>query len=131
MAAEDAKSRRDRFLRELASRDLYAWFGIPENADADAISAAAEAKRREIAGTPMPQNKRSIEKAFCDQGEKALLRPDIRRQYDALLHAARSPARAATRRLARRSPSARSACAPPATASSTTATTTRAWRRAT
>ena len=64
--------------------------------DAAAISAAAEAKRREIAGTPMPQNKRAIEKAFCDQGEKALLRPDIRREYDALLHAARSPARAAT-----------------------------------
>ena len=95
MAAEDAKSRRDRFLRELASRDLYAWFGIPENAEAEAISAAAEAKRREIAGTPMPQNKRAIEKAFCDQGEKALLRPDVRREYDALLHASRSPARAA------------------------------------
>ncbi len=28
----------------------------------------------------MPQNKRAIEKAFCDQGEKALLRPDIRRR---------------------------------------------------
>ena len=96
MAAEDAKSRRDRFLRELAARDLYAWFGIPEDADAEAIQAAAAAKRREIAGTPMPQNKRAIEKAFCDQGEKALLRPDIRRQYDALLHGSRSPARAAT-----------------------------------
>ena len=95
MAAEDAKSRRDRFLRELAARDLYAWFGIPEDADAAAISAAAEAKRRELAATPMPQNKRAIEKAFCDQGEKALLRPDIRRQYDALLHASRSPARSA------------------------------------
>jgi tetratricopeptide (TPR) repeat protein len=96
VADESVRSRRARFLRELAARDLYAWFGIPVDADADAIRAAAEVKRRELAGTPMPQRARAIEKAFCDQGEKALLRPDIRREYDALLHAERSPARAAT-----------------------------------
>src|SRR5680860_889107 len=96
MADDDARARRARFLRELAARDLYAWFGIPPDAGADAIRAAAEAKRRELSGTPMPQKTRAIEKAFCDQGEKALLRPDIRREYDALLHGARSPARAMT-----------------------------------
>ncbi len=96
MADDDARKRRERFLRELAARDLYAWFGIPGDAGADAIRAAAAAKRQELARTPMPQSKRAIEKAFCDQGEKALLRPDVRREYDALLHAARSPARAAT-----------------------------------
>ena len=95
MAEEDARSRRARFLKELAARDLYAWFGIPADAGDDAIRAAAEAKRRELAGTPMPQNKRSLEKAFCDQGEKALLRPDIRREYDGLLHASREPSRQA------------------------------------
>ena len=93
---DDARKRRERFLRELAARDLYAWFGIPNDAGADAIRTAAQAKRQEIARTPMPQSKRAIEKAFCDQGEKALLRPDIRQEYDALLHASRSPARAAT-----------------------------------
>jgi tetratricopeptide (TPR) repeat protein len=94
--AEDARSRRARFLRELAQRDLYAWFGIPSDAGDDAIREAAERKRRELAGTPMPQNRRAIEKAFCDQGEKALLRPDVRREYDALLRASREPRRAAT-----------------------------------
>jgi hypothetical protein len=92
--AEDARSRRTRFLRELAQRDLYAWFGIPPDAGADAIREAAARKRRELAGTPMPQNRRAIEKAFCDQGEKALLRPDIRAEYDALLRASREPRRA-------------------------------------
>ena len=92
--AEDAKARRARFLRELAQRDLYAWFGIPPDAGDDAIRDAAERKRRELAGTPMPQSRRAIEKAFCDQGEKALLRPDVRREYDALLRASRDPRRA-------------------------------------
>lgn len=96
MADDDARKRRERFLRELAARDLYAWFGIPPGADPDTIRAAAEVKRQELSHTPMPQNKRAIEKAFCDQGEKALLRPDIRREYDALLRASRSPARANT-----------------------------------
>lgn len=96
MADDDPRARRARFLKELAARDLYAWFGIPADADADAVRAAAERKRRELAGTPMPQNKRAIEKAFCDQGEKALLRPDVRREYDALLSAARNPRRAVT-----------------------------------
>ena len=96
MADEDARKRRERFLRELAARDLYAWFGIPANADPDVIRAAAEVKRQEISHTPMPQHKRSIEKAFCDQGEKALLRPDVRREYDALLHSAASPVRTVT-----------------------------------
>jgi tetratricopeptide (TPR) repeat protein len=93
--AEDARSRRARFLRELAQRDLYAWFGIAPDAGDDAIREAAERKRRELAGTPMPQNRRAIEKAFCDQGEKALLRPDVRREYDALLRASREPRTAA------------------------------------
>ena len=92
--AEDAKARRARFLRELAQRDLYAWFGIPPDAGDDAIRDAAERKRRELAGTPMPQSRRAIEKAFCDQGEKALLRPEVRREYDALLRASRDPRRA-------------------------------------
>lgn len=96
MADDDVRKRRERFLRELAARDLYAWFGIPANADSGTIRAAAEVKRQELSHTPMPQNKRAIEKAFCDQGEKALLRPDVRREYDALLRAARSPARAVT-----------------------------------
>lgn len=96
MADDDARARRARFLRELAARDLYAWFGIPRDAGDDAVRAAAEAKRRELAGTPMPQRARAIEKAFCDQGEKALLRPDVRREYDALLSARTSPARART-----------------------------------
>ncbi len=96
MADDDARKRRERFIRELAARDLYAWFGIPTDAGSDAIRAAAEVKRQEISHTPMAQNKRAIEKAFCDQGEKALLRPDVRREYDAMLHAARSPVRAAT-----------------------------------
>ncbi|WP_217912746.1 hypothetical protein [Miltoncostaea marina] len=96
MADDDARARRGRFLRELAQRDLYAWFGIPRDAGPDAIRAAAEAKRRQLAGTPMSQKARAIEKAYCDQGEKALLRPDVRREYDALLGAATSPARATT-----------------------------------
>lgn len=82
---QDPAARRARFLAELATRDLYAWFGIPRDADADQIRAAAETRRRAISGTPMTQSQRSTERAFCDQGEKALLRPDIRREYDALL----------------------------------------------
>ncbi len=96
MADDDARKRRERFLRELAARDLYAWFGIAQDAGPDAIRAAAQVKREEISHTPMPQHTRSIEKAFCDQGEKALLRPDVRREYDALLHAAASPVRSVT-----------------------------------
>lgn len=84
-ADEDPAARRARFIRELATRDLYAWFGIPRDADAGQIRAGAEKRRRAISGTPMPQSRRSIERAFCDQGEKALLRADIRREYDALL----------------------------------------------
>ncbi|MEQ8834370.1 MAG: hypothetical protein RIB67_07970 [Miltoncostaeaceae bacterium] len=82
---QDPAARRAKFLAELATRDLYLWFGIPRDADADQIRAAAEVRRRAISGTPMPQSQRSTERAFCDQGEKALLRPDIRREYDALL----------------------------------------------
>jgi len=41
----------------------------------------------------MPQSRRATERAFCDQGEKALLRPDIRQAYDALL-GGQQPARA-------------------------------------
>lgn len=96
MADDDARKRRERFLRELASRDLYAWFGIPRDAGADQIRAAAERKRAEISHTPMPQHTRSIEKAFCDQGEKALLRPDVRREYDALLGGGTANARPAS-----------------------------------
>lgn len=84
-ADNDAAARRAQFMRQLASRDLYAWFGIPRDADGDTIRAAAERKRRALAGTPMPQRQRAIERAFCDQGEKALLKPDTRREYDALL----------------------------------------------
>lgn len=82
---QDPAARRAKFLAELATRDLYAWFGIPRDAGPDEIRAAAETRRRAISGTPMPQRQRSVERAFCDQGEKALLRPDIRREYDALL----------------------------------------------
>ena len=85
MAADDRSQRRERFMRELATRDLYEWFGIPHDAGDDAIREAAERKRRELSTTPMPQKKRSMERAFCDQGEKALLRPDVRREYDSLL----------------------------------------------
>ena len=49
----------------------------------------------------MPQNKRSMERAFCDQGEKALLRPDVRREYDSLLKAAPPWATGAERTAAR------------------------------
>lgn len=96
MADDDARARRARFLKELAARDLYAWFGIPADAGDEAIRAAAEAKRNELAHTPMPQHNRSIERAFCDQGEKALLRPAIRREYDALLRARLGPVRPRT-----------------------------------
>ena len=85
MVDDDRSRRRERFMRELASRDLYEWFGIPPDAGDDAIREAAERKRRELSTTPMPQKKRSMERAFCDQGEKALLRPDVRREYDSLL----------------------------------------------
>lgn len=96
VADDDARARRARFLKELAARDLYAWFGIPRDAGPDAIRAAAEAKRSELSRTPMPQHTRAIERAFCDQGEKALLRPDVRREYDALLGGAGAPARTLT-----------------------------------
>lgn len=91
MAVNDRAKRRARFLRELAGRDLYEWFGIPPDAGDDAIREAAERKRRELASTPMPQRTRQIERAFCDQGEKVLLRSDYRRDYDALLRASRTP----------------------------------------
>ncbi len=91
MADDDRAGRRARFLRELAARDLYEWFGIPTDAGDDAVREAAERKRRELASTPMTQRARAIERAYCDQGEKALLRPDVRREYDALLHASRTP----------------------------------------
>jgi tetratricopeptide (TPR) repeat protein len=91
VAADDRAQRRARFLRELAARDLYEWFGIPPDAGDDAIREAAERKRRELASTPMAQRARQIERAFCDQGEKVLLRPDYRRDYDALLRASRTP----------------------------------------
>lgn len=96
MADDDRAQRRARFLRELAARDLYAWFGIAPDAGDDAVRAAAERKRRELASTPMAQRQRAIERAFCDQGEKALLRPDVRREYDALLRGRLSPARPRT-----------------------------------
>lgn len=83
--AEDPQARRAQFLRQLATRDLYAWFGISRSASDDEIREAAERMRVTLKGTPMPQAKRANERAFCDQGEKALLRPDIRRDYDALL----------------------------------------------
>lgn len=89
--AEDRAQRRARFLRELAARDLYEWFGIPPDAGDDAVREAAERKRRELASTPMPQRTRAIERAYCDQGEKALLRPDVRAEYDALLRSSRAP----------------------------------------
>lgn len=91
MAVDDRAKRRARFLRELAGRDLYEWFGIAPDAGDDAIREAAERKRRELASTPMPQRTRQIERAFCDQGEKVLLRSDYRRDYDALLRASRTP----------------------------------------
>lgn len=84
-ASEDPAARRERFLRQLATRDLYAWFGIPRDAGPDEIRAGAERRRRALSSTPMPQRQRSIERAFCDQGERALLRADLRRDYDALL----------------------------------------------
>jgi tetratricopeptide (TPR) repeat protein len=91
VADDDRAQRRARFLRELAARDLYEWFGIPPDAGDDAIGEAAERKRRELASTPMPQRTRAIERAYCDQGEKALLRPAVRKEYDALLRASRTP----------------------------------------
>ncbi len=91
MADDDRARRRARFLRELAARDLYEWFGIPPDAGDDAVREAAERKRRELASTPMPQRTRAVERAYCDQGEKALLRPAIRREYDALLRSSRAP----------------------------------------
>ena len=83
--SEDPQARRAQFLRQLATRDLYEWFGISRAASDDEIREAAERKRVALKGTPMPQAKRATERAFCEQGEKALLRPDIRRDYDALL----------------------------------------------
>ena len=91
MTDDDRARRRARFLRELAARDLYEWFGIPPDAGDDAVREAAERKRRELASTPMPQRTRAVERAYCDQGEKALLRPAVRREYDALLRSSRVP----------------------------------------
>lgn len=87
--ADDPQARRTQFLRQLATRDLYEWLGIARTASDDEIRAAAERMRVSLKSTPMPQAKRANERAFCDQGEKALLRPDIRREYDALLEPAR------------------------------------------
>ena len=83
--ADDPKAQRVQFLRQLATRDLYAWFGISRTASDNEIREAAERMRVALKSTPMPQAKRANERAFCDQGEKALLRPDIRRDYNALL----------------------------------------------
>jgi len=91
VSVDEQRRRRAEFLRQLAERDLYAWFGIPHDADATTIKDAAERKRAELKGTPMTQAKRANERAYCDQGERVLLRPDVRRQYDALLHARLSP----------------------------------------
>ncbi|MEW6582180.1 MAG: hypothetical protein AB1416_05400 [Actinomycetota bacterium] len=100
--SEAPNARRRQFLQQLASRDLYAWFGIPRTAGDDEIRAAAERMRERLRGTPMPQARRANERAFCDQGEKVLLRPDVRREYDALLEPRRPTivADAATRRAA-------------------------------
>lgn len=92
----DLKARRAEFLRQLATRDLYEWFGISRAASDDEIREAAERVRVKLKGTPMPQAKRASERAFCDQGEKALLRPDIRRDYDALLEPRRQTVSADT-----------------------------------
>jgi tetratricopeptide (TPR) repeat protein len=91
VAVDDQRRRRAEFLRQLAERDLYAWLGIPHDADAATIQAAAAAKRRELSGTPMTQARRANERAYCDQGERVLLRADVRREYDALLHARLTP----------------------------------------
>jgi hypothetical protein len=99
---EDLKAKRTQFLRQLATRDLYAWFGIARTASDDEIREAAERMRAGLKSSPMPQAKRANERAFCDQGEKALLRPDIRREYDALLDPRRPTVAAdtSTRRVA-------------------------------
>lgn len=83
--SEDAKAQRSRFIQQLATRNLYAWFEIPRTADDDTIRAAAETMRRKLKSTPMQQAKRATERMFCDQGEKALLSPQIRREYDTFL----------------------------------------------
>ena len=126
MTDDDRARRRARFLRELAARDLYEWFGIPPDAGDDAVREAAERKRRELASTPMPQRTRAVERAYCDQGEKALLRPAVRRSTTPSCgpRASRAP-----RRRAGPSRSRRSACGRLASASSATAMTTRVWRR--
>lgn len=85
-AEQDPAVKRAQFIRQLATRDLYLWFGVPRDATADQIREGAERRRRTISTTPMTQHQRSIERAFCDQGEKALLRADVRREYDALLN---------------------------------------------
>ncbi|MGD9694869.1 MAG: hypothetical protein AB7V42_04305 [Thermoleophilia bacterium] len=95
MPDDDRARRRAQFLRELAARDLYAWLDIPRDAGDDAVREAAERKRRELASTPMTQKARALERAFCDQGEKVLLRPAIRREYDALLGGGAAAANAA------------------------------------
>jgi hypothetical protein len=92
MTADDRRLRRAQFLNQLAARDLYAWLGIASDAPAEAVRAAAERKRRELSGTPMTQAKRATERAYVDQGEKVLLRPEVRAEYDELLRRRRAPA---------------------------------------
>jgi predicted Zn-dependent protease len=88
--SEEAKVKQAQFVQQLATRNLYAWFEIPRNADDDTIRAAAEAMRQKLKSTPMTQAKRATERMFCDQGEKALLLPHIRRQYDNFLEGERT-----------------------------------------
>lgn len=88
--SDDAKAQRAQFLQQLATRNLYAWFEIPRTADAETVRAAAERMRQKLKSTPMPQAKRATERMFCDQGEKALLHPNIRREYDTFLEGERS-----------------------------------------
>lgn len=102
MSEDDEKrARRAAFLRQLATRDLYAWLGIPRDAGDDAIREAAERMRKTLSSTPMPQKRRATERAFCDQGERALLRPPLRREYDALLGSAAKPSAVVARTLDR------------------------------
>lgn len=92
MSTDDRRLRRTQFLNQLAARDLYAWLGIPPDAGEDVVRAAAERKRRELSGTPMTQAKRATERAYADQGEKVLLRREVRAEYDEILRRRRAPA---------------------------------------
>lgn len=102
MPADDRARRRTKVLTELAARDLYAWFGVAGDADAAAVREAAARKRRELAATPMPSDRRSLERAFCDQGEKALLNPALRREYETLRRERSEGGRPAARAAAER-----------------------------